>query len=285
MDADTYKNAPFYNNKPRESALVWLDLLGFRKLVCSTMSEEQTELIENLTSTIKKAKRHLADDIGKTHAIETAWRVESFSDSIILAYPTLNTNHFEESHTLYMIAHYQMEMVISGFFVRGAMSIGDTFINEETIVSKALIEAYNDETKKAKVPRIMLSQSAKSLVDSQLEQFRRDGSNWPLINTLEESLLVDSDGQYFINYLEIVSKNSKDSFDIEKHKIIIETKLTNHSHESEIHRKYQWCAEYHNYFCSQHPAIPDNHKITTVFSSKPKFQKINTAIYKDFSVL
>jgi hypothetical protein len=275
------KIAPYYKDV-RRSVLVWSDILGFSNMINDADANSLKSMATKLDAAITAAQKHFEDKAGAEWGIAPAWATKSFTDNVIIGYPIVNPNGFELFHSIYMTAHYQIEMVLSDFFVRGAIAINDTYLDKNVVISKALIEAYDDETKKAKVPRIMLSQSVKSFVDSQLEQFRREGSNPPLINALEEGLLIDCDGQYFINYLEIVSKNSKGSFDINKHKIIIETKLIKHSHEPEIYRKYQWCAEYHNYFCSQHPDIPELHKVDINFRDKPLFQKLNQACFTDF---
>jgi len=267
------KSKPYSRNEVRNSVLVWLDLLGFSNMVCKSSKSELNYLVSRLTTVLGTAKQHVLDALAADGIVDPAWVTKSFSDNIILAYPIVNTNHFEFSHSIYMTGHYQMEMVLSGYFVRGAIAIGDTFVNDETIISKAMLEAYEDETHRARVPRIILSNSAKAIVDDIIIN-KSDENNKLILADLVEGLLVDGDGQYFINYLEIVYRNSMDAFSIEKHRSAIEGQLIRFSNADSLVVKYAWLASFHNYFCSRYPEF-DSYKINVHCAPICNFYQIN----------
>lgn len=185
-----------------------------------------------------------------------------------------------------MAAQYQMDMALSGFFIRGAMAIGDTFVNVDMVVSKPLLETYNDESKFAVNPRIIISNSLKQLIDNTVIGHigKAETRNDELFNELDEGLLVDSDGWYFINYLEIVANVDKPAFKerLKHHGEIIGYKLIEHSNNPKIYKKYQWAANYHNYFCKSDPENWDKFLIETEFADTSRFHQIGKTVFTEY---
>lgn len=151
-----------------------------------------------------------------------------------------------------MLALFQLKMVLSGFFLRGAISIGELYLDDDIIFGNGLLEALKGEQEQARDPRIILTGSALKHVDEHLTYYA----------TLEDSpqyreLYRDADKQIFLNYLEcilIAEDEIGPSFEeLRRHKTVIEEKLREYVDRPPIWSKYLWVANYHNFFCEQYP--------------------------------
>ena len=58
------------------------------------------------------------------------------------------------------LMNFQFSMSVRGFFVCGAISIGNAFIDDIVVFGDALTEAYLGESKLARDPRIILTEKA-----------------------------------------------------------------------------------------------------------------------------
>lgn len=131
------------------------------------------------------------------------------------------------------------------FFVRGAIAIGDLYMDDITVFGGGLIEAYEAERTLARDLRIVLAPSAQSAVNEHLEYYGR-GSHAPQ----NQDLLRDSDGQFFVNYLDTLIP-AVDYFyekELSAHKARIEEKLALYKSRPPIWAKYLWAANCHNFF-------------------------------------
>ena len=91
------------------------------------------------------------------------------------------------------------------------------------------------------------------------------------------NFLVDSDGQWFINYLDCVlmaeSEHGPFYDEFELHKIAVEKRLAQYKDNPPIFSKYSWVAAgYHNFFSDLHPDyFSDEHRINTeLFRALPR---------------
>ncbi len=148
---------------------------------------------------------------------------------------------------LYRLGEFQLQMTLSGFFVRGAVAIGEIYMDDDIVFGPALIEAHKAEQKKARDPRIILTESARDQQYVKLNAAMPEGRE-------HDVLLKDVDGQLFINYLQKAVEFEHDVGDyaseyLKKHRDHIHKRLTRFVIEPYIWSKYYWCATYHNFFC------------------------------------
>jgi hypothetical protein len=94
---------------------------------------------------------------------------------------------------------FQLNMAIRGYFVRGAISVADAYVDDIAVFGDALIEAYVGESKLARDPRIVLTESAVRAAKSHLHYYS-DPKDAPH----SRDILKDADGQWFLNYLDQV---------------------------------------------------------------------------------
>jgi len=155
------------------------------------------------------------------------------------------------------LALFQLEMATAGFFVRGGISIGQLYMDENIVFRPALVDAYVAEHTQARDPRIVLTQSAVTAVKHHLTYYGR-----PHDAPQTREFFADSDGQYFLNYLEAVVSDADepDLTILNVHKRQVEKTLRRYRARPPIWSKYAWVAGYHNFFCRlQH--CPDRHLI------------------------
>jgi len=139
----------------------FMDILGFSKMI--------DEYEENDTSTvlqdIQKAFEQALDILKNSHQYSPNkeqiefLEYKTFSDNICISLPYFD-NETDFLANLNLIITYvrglQYSLMGLGFFTRGGLSMGSYYSDENMIFSKALVEAYHLESKKAKYPRIII---------------------------------------------------------------------------------------------------------------------------------
>ncbi len=269
------------NQKPTHltSVFAFIDVLGYTELTLEAKSSGKLQqFLENVHQALSEGRKWLEDDFGETYdqlqkliSPKRRFALLAFTDSIVIGWPIFDDAEMEFGSAFMRLAYFQFQMIISGFFVRGAISIGDAYIDDIVVSGDALIEAYQAETKLAREPRIVLSDSASKVVQSHLEYYFP-----PKFAPQNRALLEDSDGQWFISYLDqVVYPGDGDVPEREnllKHKKSIENCLSKYKNEPRKFSKYAWSAGYHNHFCETHNGHFDKkYKIETdLFRAKPK---------------
>ncbi|HEY8036875.1 MAG TPA: hypothetical protein VIF37_14940 [Methylobacter sp.] len=140
----------------------------------------------------------------------------------------------------------------NGFFVRGAIAVDELYMDDVTIYGIGLIDAYEAESKQAKYPRIILTESAEVMFREIDKGFQTQNfDNYTSHNYLSRYLNRDCDGLFFLNYLESINIADNPFLEVlEQHKTVIEDRLKKYHDESDILEKYVWAANYHNWFCN-----------------------------------
>lgn len=180
--------------------------------------------------------------------------VKLFSDNVLIAYPIQYDPYGEAElgFVLRDLSTFQLIMATKGFFVRGAVTYGDIFVDQTTIYGPALLEAYSEEVK-ARFPRIVVTKTTEDFVSEHL-RFYGCEEHAPL----NRDLIVDFDNRMILNYLDETllvedAEGHGPYFDLlEQHRDQISKNLTHFGKCSKIRKKYEWSARYHNYFCSSY---------------------------------
>lgn len=179
-----------------------------------------------------------------------------FTDNIIIGIPFTNIKN-DFNRLILSIRLFQFELVLQGIFIRGGLSLGQLHLGDNIVFGNALLESYNLENNISKNPRIVISQNL-------LKEIKNKEIN--LFDYNESSILIDNDGQYFINYLAL-SDNPTDLKYLNKHKSQIEEKLHEYKEIPEIWQKYIWVANYHNWYCQLK-------RFNDIYKIKPELFKI-----------
>lgn len=252
-----------------------MDILGYRRLIQeATENGTQSEFLATLHQALFEARQWLEDAFypNKEQVTEKdLYALKAFTDNIVMGWPIHEDAEWEFGDAFGKLSIFQFHMLVSGFFVRGAISLGDAYIDEFVVSGDALVEAYDAESRLARDPRIILTDSAISAVKSHIEYYS-PASFAPQAR----ELLMDSDGQWFLNYLEQVvfplSDDNPEHEHLERHKKAVENSLTKYKNQPREFSKIAWVAEYHNFFCDLHSQCFDNaYRIETeLFRAPPK---------------
>lgn len=247
------KNPYIIRGGPRvqKSAVAYIDILGFTDLVISSFKlGKNNDLLKKIYHALKNAREHIDPrykDVFYKKRKKGLSVFTAFTDSIVIGYPT---KFFGEEELILLcreLSSFQMSLTMEGFFVRGAIAIGDLYMDDVAVFGQALIEAIESEKKLAQFPRIVLAESARKAVDEYKEYYAVQ-THAPLSSNIWE----DADGQYYLNYLNTLMSHgehlSKKEL-LEKHKCCIEDMLKKYYGDLKVWSKYRWVAKYHNDFC------------------------------------
>lgn len=205
--------------------VAFLDILGFKEEVLKKYSTvDVAKIFMNIKQIRKNCLKKNGFDKEYDYALqETVIRI--MSDSIVISTPIKFENSLSIVAEICMLI--QMELIkVHHILLRGAISKGGFFYDEEIMFGQGLVNAYINEGK-AKNPRITI---LKELVDEYVE---RVGTS--RITYITDFLLKDIDGIYFINYFherELFKEWGKEQKKIQVHKY--------------VHEKYVWLYKWIN---------------------------------------
>lgn len=265
------------NDKPwmRNSWVVYLDILGFSaRVLKATTDGTSNQLLTDLTAALNEAKVDLVIDYEEytTYGIKEApYAVKMFTDNVVLGFPIRDDGESEFGRMIYILGLWQYTLLKHGFFVRGGVTVGPIYMDNDLVFGKGLIDAYEAETKLARDPRIVLAQSAMDLVHHHLAYYAKVAES-----PHNTSLLVDADGQMFVNYLYLPVDGAEglpEEFaqGIERHRDLIVERLQEFSGEPSIWSKYAWVGSYHNHFCSHYKGLEQLRVPSSLLTTTPKF--------------
>jgi hypothetical protein len=261
----------------RNSVFVYMDILGYAEQIeSSEKSGTQQELLNSLYTALSEARVALedkSDALGEIKKIihKDLYALKAFTDNIVIGWPIHDDAESEFGAAFSKVVDFQFSMVVKGFFVRGAVAIGNAYIDDIAVFGDALTQTHHGESMLARDPRIILMKSAVDTVKSHLTYYHSPGQA-----PQARELLQDSDGQWFVNYLEYVLFAEYECGPfyeaLMEHKSAVEKKLDQYRDNPRIFSKYAWVAGYHNFFCDLHSNYFDGeHKINTdLFRATPK---------------
>lgn len=241
---------------PERCVVVYLDFLGYRELTPDALLKFKAALEMSLKDVPLPEGTKL--DI---------WDYRIFSDNILLrgkawSDPLVGIQLYM---AILLASKIQGVMTTNGYLLRGAISVGQLYMDETILYGPALVDAYNTESKVAIYPRLILHDSVFEALSTPI--IRTTFEQQPIaLLTLQE----DFDGHTFIDYLLLMSEAAA-----EHHKEYIETNLDMHWDEPYVWAKYAWMARYHNLACPRRwPDRPD------LLIERHHFSKLQT-IFED----
>lgn len=241
----------------QHSVFAFVDILGYRDLVCGTHGQvSQQDLLVQLHKALSSSREWI--DIGdspeelEAFGGKDRFALKAFTDNIAIGWPIKYRDGESEFGLAFGdLADFQLTMVNAGFFIRGAISVGDVYVDEIAVFGDALMESHRGESSLARDPRIVLTQSARQSVRNHLRYYR-NGHHAPQ----NRDVMRDTDGQWFLNYLDtiLIAEETQGPFfgELERHRASVQSKLDKYRQSPPIFAKYSWTAGYHNFFCDLH---------------------------------
>lgn len=194
-----------------------LDLLGAKDLIYADSNDDVLNSIKNIYRSWVNIKQEIEFKYLK---------IKIFSDNIIIAIEC-NIIRNGLDNLLEFVSYMAEHFLKCGFKLRGGITKGSLYINDVFVWGKALVDAYNLESKKARFPRIIIEESL-------IEEITPHVKN-VLISKCD-------DGWYILNYLKSFGSNA------EGHLEIIQMALDNLEKEAaeydEIKQKNEWLEKF-----------------------------------------
>jgi len=239
--------------KYEERVIAFIDVLGFSNHISKTIDDdEHFKKIQDVFNYISELKRD--NDTGTLSLKELGKEVTVFSDSIVISYPTNIPG--AAFYLLLDIIHIQLDMISNGMLMRGGVTAGKLYHNDNIVYGPAMIAAHQLESKVAVYPRVLVSNK---LIE--LGTRYPAGLNSPLDEKeyIQDLLKEDFDGQLFIDFLS--QHQEVDDFEsyvytLETVKGNIEKALIDNQSKVHVLVKYEWLKNYYNTLAEK--TIPEN---------------------------
>lgn len=220
------------------SLIGYIDILGYQNFIYDKIMSSQLHMIINETFEIASNS--------KSYTFSTTIRLKMFSDNIIFV-ADLNSNLSDVLKDLiFVLASIQFSVLQkSGVLLRGVITEGDIYINENYVFGTGLVEAYIAESNNS-FPRIT--------IDNNLIGNMRTSQYY------DNFIKQDGDDMFFINYLAFFTSTDfmytdQDKFDLAQNIITITTTSCNsilslgkfkYDAYYNVLNKYLWTIEYFN---------------------------------------
>ena len=203
--------------------ICFLDILGFSEFVNRYDNDITSTFLQEIQESFALARVHLLENKNQYNkeAIEHL-EYQTFSDNVCISIPYFdNENDFLSNFNILSIyvRGFQMIMMSKGFFMRGGISIGSYYADNNIIFSKGLINAYKLESEKAIYPRILVDkviiEKILNFRESQIDYFGLkqaiifDWENQAFLNPIG---LINSSIQQFNSIMSEVEQDSEDQF-------------------------------------------------------------------------
>jgi len=78
----------------------------------------------------------------RTFIKKDRYALKAFTDNIVISWPVHDDAETEFGSAFFKLASFQFNMVTDGFFIRGALSVGDAYVDEVAVFGRALSEAH-----------------------------------------------------------------------------------------------------------------------------------------------
>ena len=162
-----------------------------------------------------------------------------FSDNILICKEIEEANPKQAVVEIFEILDKIEELMFTAeaLFIRGAVVVGNLHFSENFVYGKALVNAYQLESKLAIYPRVIVDKSALCLIR---------GKNIPVVQ--------DKDGQYFYDYIQFCIVENKVDWlrKIKTFKFNILLNVSNNSTTLSVLNKMEWAVNYYNENCIRH---------------------------------
>ena len=231
--------------------VAYLDILG----VEDSLSDNQNKIINTLNFICEITNKN----INTLNQMEIFPKIKKhmFSDNIVFAQEIEGgVNEIQVFNFLLFISLFLHNSLQNGVLVRGGITIGELFINENFVLGNALVRAYKLESQIAIYPRIVLD---------------FDVFGWlSLIQLKEFSIPVGEDMIFYIDACHIIYKPKEKAINYQKIKEAI-LKTCKYKQDLRIVQKHLWLMSRFNEYCD--------------LNNKPEFKINITKEYADIPQL
>ncbi|KFN38722.1 MAG: hypothetical protein JU82_10410 [Sulfuricurvum sp. MLSB] len=219
--------------------VIFLDVLGWGNLV--EKSVENTDVLTNIANIAYNAK-DMSENLNSEKEFPLFSRVTNFSDSLVIS---LSIDDLYPQRIEFFLMPLISAALHAGMFIRGGITRGAIYHDNNMVFGPALNKAYQLESKDANYPRIIIDESVHEICYKNKIEFLK---NWRKIN----------DDYFFYDFIYTLTQFIFDSKTIvyeetiNKLKQTIEENLNIHENDDRIYQKYIWLAKYFNQVYTNH---------------------------------
>jgi hypothetical protein len=235
------------------SCVLFFDILGTRQM---SRAPDALEHLRLLRPALEAAVERAGTDEPVLNQAST-W----FTDNAVVATPLVDAYTSEAVTGGLQVAAAYLLLVCwgKGFLGRGAISVGDHYMDERFVFGPALVEAVELE-KRAQWPRVVLGQDAISL-ERQHSAFYAN----PLTSAQSGCLSCDDDETIFVDHLGVYIDEEDDEAALDhfltQHRRATEHGLEIHLDGDKPWEKWRWLAEYQNHALTSRLANPEPYMV------------------------
>ena len=198
--------------------VAFIDILGFKAIIDETELPNNQDKINN----IKEAFDLIGDLLKQHYHPDQIQQVKysTFSDCIVFSFPVRQTNNLFFS--LIPLIWLQAILVWQhNILLRGALTIGEIYHDENMVFGPAMVEAYELESKVAEFPRIILHDKIEADYEQWLAEVRATDDQERIYDLENEKnytfkpkglLTKDNDGHYYVDYLEKFAGDNPENY-------------------------------------------------------------------------
>ena len=182
--------ADFSTRGYKKSIMGIVDILGFKNFVQKEKENSVKTVIEAIRDSIMLNKM----------AISTTVKYAILSDTIIVYSENVDSDNV--FYVIHALGNLQLELLRHRFLCRGALVTAENYINNDIIVSEALIKAHLIEEKIAIYPRIIIDEEVFKIIKPQIDSGKIMNDKKYLT---KDAVFRDYDGKYVLNTLCLIS--------------------------------------------------------------------------------
>ncbi len=182
--------ADFSTRGYKKSIMGIVDILGFKNFVQKEKENSVKTVIEAIRDSIMLNKM----------AISTTVKYAILSDTIIVYSENVDSDNV--FYVIHALGNLQLELLRHRFLCRGALVTAENYINNDIIVSEALIKAHLIEEKIAIYPRIIIDEEVFKIIKPQIDSGKIMNDKKYLT---KDAVIRDYDGKYVLNTLCLIS--------------------------------------------------------------------------------
>lgn len=137
----------------------FMDILGFSELINQYEYDITSTLLQDIQESFSLAKEQLLENSSFDQEAVKHLKYQTFSDNICISIPYFdNQDDFLANFNLLSVytRGFQLLMMSKGIYMRGGISTGSYYADNNIIFSKGLVNAYLLESKKAIYPRVII---------------------------------------------------------------------------------------------------------------------------------
>jgi len=218
-----------------EYIILYIDFLGMKDRIMSNKSYDTLQILKFLLYNTEGVTKYICH----TNRIRN-FNIKVFSDNVIIAQRIDSQTISEQIIGIINVAwSLQFWALLQfGFMMRGGITAGELFIDNDIVWGTGLVEAYQLESNTAVFPRVLVSKEIISLYDN---------NNNKAIN-IHAFLNKDQDKMTYVDYLSACPNITSIPIISERLKEI--TQMYVNSPEK-VKQKINWTIRYFNNYCSR----------------------------------